>query len=179
MHKLINQMLLGQYEAALAMLKDAIVSCPAEHWEKKVANNPARFVAFHTLYWTDVYLSRNQAAFKSHEFVIEGRGAPPSVPLREGKLPPGLTQPRAIEYADCCIDKARTVLAGASEADLAGDSGFGRPFSRAEMHIYNIRHIQHHTGALAAHIRRLTPEFPNDGMDWIDSGTTRLDGDGG
>ena len=46
------------------------------------------------------------------------------------------------------------------------------------MHIDNIRHIQHPTGALAAHIRRLTPEFPKTGMDWIESGTRRLDGDG-
>jgi len=179
MQELINQMLLGQYEAALSMLKDAIASCPAEHWEKKVANDPARFIAFHTLYCTDIYLSKSESAFESHEFVIEGRGLPFGQPLSEGKLPPGLTQPRAIEYADFCIAKARAVLAGESEADLAGDNGFGRPFSRAEMHIYNIRHIQHHTGALSAHIRRLSPEFPNDGMDWIDSGTSRTDGDGG
>lgn len=179
MQELINQILLGQYEAALAMLRDAIASCPAEHWEKKVANNPARFVAFHTLCWTDMYLSRSQSAFESHALVIEGRGLPFGQPLPAGKLPPGLTQPRAIEYADFCIAKARAALAREIEADLAGDSGFGRPFSRAEMHIYNIRHIQHHTGALAAHIRRLTPEFPEEGMDWIDSGTSQPNGDGG
>lgn len=67
------------------------------------------------------------------------------------------------------------MLAEESEADLACESGFGRPFSRAEMHLYNIRHIQHHTGARAAHIRRLVPEFPEEGMDWIDSGTGRVD----
>jgi hypothetical protein len=177
MHQLINQMLLGQYEAALSMLKDAIASCPAEHWEKKVANNPARFVAFHSLYWTDIYLSKSERAFESHEFVIEGRGFPFGQPLPTGELPRGLTQPRAIAYADFCIAKARAELTNQSQADLAGDSGFGRPFSRAEMHIYNIRHIQHHTGALAAHVRRLTPEFPETGMDWIDSGTSQLDGD--
>ncbi len=168
---LINQVLLGQYEAALSMLRDSIASCPAEHWETKVANDPARFVAFHTLYWADIYLSRNMDAFDSHEFVMEGRGQP----FTEGQMPPGLPQPRAIEYADFCISKARTVLTGESQADLAGDNGFGRPFSRAEMHVYNIRHIQHHTGALSAHIRRLVPEFPEEGMDWIDSGTIHVD----
>lgn len=154
------------------MLRDAIASCPAEHWETKVANDPARFVAFHTLYSTDIYLSRNKSAFKSHEFVMEGRGLPFGQPLPAGTLPRGLSQQRAIEYSNFCIAKARATLAIETEADLAGESGFGHPLSRAEMHIYNIRHIQHHTGALAAHIRRLTPEFPETGLDWIDSGTT-------
>lgn len=173
--KLINQMLLGQYEASLSMLKEAVASCPAEHWEIKIANQPARFVAFHTLYWADIYLSKNDKAFESHEFVMEGRGLPFGQPFPAGKVPRGLAQPRSLKYADYCIAKARAVMAGESEADLAGDNGFGQRFSRAEMHIYNIRHIQHHTGALAAHIRRLAPEFPNEGMDWIASGTLQSD----
>lgn len=179
MPPLTNQTLLGQYEAALAMLQDAIRSCPAEHWEKKIAKYTARFVAFHALYWADIYLTPQERDFASHEFVVEGRGLPYGQRLPDGTIPAGLTQPRAIEYADYCIAKARAVLAAASERDLAGDSGFGRPFSRAEMHIYNIRHIQHHTGALSAHIRRLTPDFPEEDMDWIDSGTTNPGDEGG
>jgi len=170
MKDLINQMLLGQYEASLSMLKDAIASCPEAHWEKKVANDPARFVAFHTLYATDIYLSRRESDFRTHDFVLEGRGLPFGQPLPKGTLPRGLTRSRALEYADYCIEKARMALAKESAVDLAGDNGFERPFSRAEMHIYNIRHIQHHAGALAAHIRRLVPEFPETGMDWVDSG---------
>lgn len=171
MHKLMTTVLLGQYEAALSMLRDAIDSCPAEHWEVKVANDPARFVAFHTLYWADIYLSKRESEFQSHEFVMEGRGLPLGQPFPEGQLPPGLSQSRSLEYADFCIAKARNVLAGESESDLAGECGFWQSISRAELHVYNIRHIQHHTGALAAHIRRLVPEFPYDGMDWIDTGT--------
>lgn len=172
MPSLITEMLLGQYEASLTMLRDTVVSCPAEHWERKIANDPARFVAFHTLYCTDLYLSRRKDDFQTHEFVIEGRGRPFGEPFPPGELPPGLSQPRTVEYADYCIAKARTSLAAESEADLAGDTGFGRPFSRAEMHLYNIRHIQHHTGALAAHIRRLAPEVPSNQLAWIGSGTT-------
>lgn len=179
MPSLIHQMLLGQYEAALSMFRDAMASCPAEHWQKKVANYPVGVVALHTLMWTDVYLGRSAKEFVSHEFVMEGRGLPFGRPLPKGTLPPGLKQTRALEYADYCLAKLRRVLAEESEADLAGDSGFGRPFSRAEMHLYNIRHIQHHTGALSAHVRRLVPDFPEEGMDWIDTGTGRRDGDGG
>jgi hypothetical protein len=169
----MNQILLGQYEASISMLRATVCACPAAHWESKIAQWPARFVAFHTLYWTDIYLSPDQAAFKSHEFVMEGRGLPFGTPLPEGLIPPGLTQPRTIEYADFCIAKARATLSGESAADLAGPSGFGPTISRAEMHIYNIRHVQHHTGALAAHFRRLTPDLPEGVMDWIDTGTVR------
>lgn len=171
---LVSQILLGQYEAALSMLRAAIESCPAEHWESKVANDPARLVVFHTLYCTDIYLSRSEAGFRSHEFVIEGRGLPFGQPLPPGTHPPGLSRQRAVEYCDFCIAKARAVLAAERESDLAGGSGFGHPLSRAEMHIYNIRHVQHHTGALAAHVRRLSPDFPEDGMGWVDTGTTRV-----
>ncbi len=170
MPTLMHQMLRGQYLAAIGMLRDAIASCPAEHWETSVANLPAHVVAFHTLLWTDVYLSRSVAAFQTHDLVLEGRGIPFGTPLPEGTLPPGLSRARSLEYADRCLAKVRSALAAETEADLAGDSGFGRPFSRAEMHIYNIRHIQHHAGALAAHIRRLSPEFPREGLDWIDTG---------
>lgn len=172
---LLHQMLLGQYEAALSMFRDAIASCPAEHWDKKVANHPVGVVALHTLMWTDVYLGRNRQEFESHELVLEGRGLPFGQPLPEGQLPPGLKQSRALEYADYCLAKVRRVFAKESEADLAGASEFGETASRAEMHIYNIRHIQHHTGALSAHIRRLTPGFPEDGMGWISTGTVRVE----
>jgi hypothetical protein len=38
---------------------------------------------------------------------------------------------------------------------LAGESGFPWiPFPRLELHIYNIRHIQHHAGQLGAFLRR-------------------------
>ena len=171
----MNRILLGQYEAAISMLRDAIASCPPQHWEAKLARLTTRVIAFHTLFWTDMYLTPRKADFQSHELVTEGRGVSWPEKLPEGAIPPGLSQPRALEYADYCIAKAQRILASQTEQELAAPNGFGATFSRAEMHIYNIRHIQHHAGALAAHIRRLSPELPEEAMDWIDTGTMRLD----
>ena len=55
-------------------------------------------------------------------------------------------------------------------ASLAAPTGFGRGFSRAEIHVYNVRHVQHPTGQLTAHARRHDPSMPDTAIDWIDSG---------
>jgi len=64
-----------------------------------------------------------------------------------------------MEYAEVVRSKAVRMIVQETEASLAGPSGYGgrRPPTRVEMHVYNIRHIQHHTGQLSACIRRVAP----------------------
>ncbi len=39
------------------------------------------------------------------------------------------------------------------------------------MHLYNLRHLQHHVGQLSAHIRRIAPELQEmNVMPWVGSG---------
>ena len=53
------------------------------------------------------------------------------------------------------------VFAGATGFGLITDDGYDLwlPFSRLELHLYNLRHIQHHTGQLSAYLRRVVPEL--------------------
>jgi hypothetical protein len=45
-------------------------------------------------------------------------------------------------------------LASETRESLERESGFRwLPFSRSELHVYNIRHVQHHTGQLSAYVR--------------------------
>ena len=75
-----------------------------------------------------------------------------------------------LEYVDICRRKAKKTLAAESAKVLEGPSGF-RKFSRAEMHIYNIRHIQHHTGQVSAYLRRLDPKLKDQKkLPWVGSG---------
>jgi hypothetical protein len=53
----MKSVLTAQFEAALCMLDYCVRECPAEHWEGKIANRTFRWVAYHTLFWVDVYLS--------------------------------------------------------------------------------------------------------------------------
>jgi hypothetical protein len=57
----LNTILIGQFEAALCMLSECIQKCPQDHWEGKIANDSFRQVAYHTLFFVDLYsgLSRD------------------------------------------------------------------------------------------------------------------------
>lgn len=39
------------------MMDHCIRACPEEHWEGRIANASFRWVAYHTLFWLDLYLS--------------------------------------------------------------------------------------------------------------------------
>ena len=66
MSALYQQTVLGQFEAALAMLKQCVEQCPAELWESKIAELSVRQVAYHTLFFVDYYLG-SEAEFTLRE----------------------------------------------------------------------------------------------------------------
>ena len=52
----------AQYEASLSMLGECIRQCPEEHWEGTIAQATFRWVAYHALFFADLYLSPNEFA---------------------------------------------------------------------------------------------------------------------
>ncbi len=150
MIEVLRQSLLSQFEAALCMLQQCLAACPSEHWEGKVANDSFQQVAYHTLFFTDFYLSSGEEAFRLHQ--LHERGGDE----RGETLSPGLERTDAIEYVGICRQKVREALARETEATLAGPSGFTRrACTRTELYLYNLRHLQHHTGQLSAYLRRV------------------------
>jgi uncharacterized damage-inducible protein DinB len=162
----IRQILTGQYGASLAMLKDCIEACDERHWEGMIANGSFRYVAYHTLFFTDYYLSPNENAFELCDFHARGGDE------REDVLSPGLSKADTLAYALICRDKVGESLAKETPESLQAPAGFDRrKFTRGELHVYNIRHIQHHTGQLSAYLRRVDPErIAKDSLRWIGSG---------
>src|SRR5215203_5170530 len=148
-----KQIVLGQSEAALAMLKECIERCPADLWESKVAALSVRQIAYHTLFFVDYYLTPSEAAFILRD--LHQVGGDEREPLNS----PGLEQRATRDYVTICWQKVRETLAGETEETLRLPSGFSwLDFSRGELHLYNLRHVQHHAGQLSAHLRRLVPE---------------------
>ncbi len=162
----VRQILTNQYEASLAMLSQCIDACPPQHWEDKIANGTFRWVVYHTLFFTDLYLSANEQAFNLRD--LHRRGGDE----REPVVTPGLSNTDTLSYVPLCRQKIYESLATETEESLAGPSGFSwYKITRGEMHLVNIRHIQHHTGQLSAYLRRVDEQF-KDGktLRWIGSG---------
>jgi hypothetical protein len=140
----------SQLDAALAMLEACIRACPAERWGDAVGRWPFWEVAYHTLCFADLYLAPGEAAWSPGKFQPNGmaelRGEHPSRRFEQMEL---------VGYVEFCRGRARGVFAGETAEALARPTGFSwLPFSRAEGHIYNLRHIQHHAGQLSAFLRR-------------------------
>ena len=161
-----KQATLGQFEAALAMLKQCVERCPPDLWESQVAALTVRQIAYHTLFFVDFYLTPQEDAFELRELHRVGGDE------REPVNSPGLTQEQTLAYVAVCLEKLRLIIAGETEETLRGPSGFSWcKFPRAEMHLYSLRHVQHHTGQLSAHLRRLVPECQERSeLRWVRSG---------
>lgn len=160
MEHYVRQILSDQYEASLAMLRRGIVQCPAGHWESTITRLSVRQVIYHALFFTDLYLSSEEDAFELRE--IHRRGGDE----REPGLAPGLPQDETLLYADICRQKAVAAVAAETPVTLQRPSGFSwLPISRGELHVYNIRHIQHHAGQVSASLGRV-----GDGIRWVKTG---------
>lgn len=142
-----------QYHGALAMLKHAIELCPDAMWNDAVYPTPYWQVAYHTLYFTHLYLQPNLESFTPWE---RHRGEHHDLPWPAGsgpKINDPYTKADLLEYwaicdgmVDGCVDRL----------DLdADDCGMpwhkGMPKLPHQMH--NIRHVQHHTALLAGRLR--------------------------
>ena len=158
MDTLVRTVIAGQYGAALKMLLDALDRAGPDAWLAPVGRFPFWHVGYHVLFVTDLYLSPDESAFRRQPFHREDydelgtpAGAPDKVVVTDQPYDP----PTLVAYADTCRAKAKQSLESESDATLAGPSGFSRlRFTRLELHLYNIRHVQHHVGQLTAALRR-------------------------
>jgi hypothetical protein len=143
-----------------------VQACPAEHWEGKIANNTFREVAYHTLFFVDYYLSPSEDAFELRD--LHERGGDE----RSDSVSPGLSKEETLAYLAICRQKVIEALAGETRESLEGPCGFPlRRFSRAELYVYSIRHVAHHTGQLSAYLRRLGEAFKDrKALPWVNTG---------
>lgn len=161
-----QQILTTQYEGALSMLRQCIEACPLEHWKGKIAQGSFRWVTYHTLFFTDLYLSPSNESFELRELHKHGGDERGPVAC------PGLSKDDTLAYVPLCRQKMIDSVAAETEASLAGHSGFvWYEITRGEMHLVNVRHIQHHTGQLSAFLRRIDDRYKDrKTLRWIGSG---------
>jgi hypothetical protein len=167
MSEYLRWILSSQFEAALCMLSQCIGACRAEHWEGKIASDTFRQVAYHTLFFVDLYLSPSEESFELRDLHLRGGDERTSTTASAG-----LTRDETLAYVAICRQKAVETLARETQESLEGPSGFSyRRCTRGELHLYNLRHIQHHTGQLSAYLRRVDADLANSkALPWVGSG---------
>jgi hypothetical protein len=159
-----------QFGASLDMLERAIVACPEALWLDDGSTTPYWYLVFHTLFWTDLYLSG----------AVEGFRPPPPFGLEEldprGVMPErGYGQDELLTYLAACRTKLAETLAGLDEAAARRRHTFRwGEVSFEELLLYTMRHVQHHVGQLNLLLRQRQDATPG----WV-ARTDRALRDGG
>ncbi len=143
-----------QYRGALAMLGQAIEVCPDSLWLAPEYPNRFWHIAYHVLFYTHLYLQPGDAGFQPWP-----HHRPKSQYL--GKIDTPYSKTEVLEYHEFCCAEAESKV---PTLDLEAESGFSwLPFNRLEVQLYNLRHLQHHTGQLADRLRTAA----GIGLGWI------------
>ena len=145
-----------QFGASIDMLENAIRACPGSLWSDRTQRPEFWYVAFHTLFYLDLYLSESDAGF-----------APPApFTLDEmderGLLPERVyTKEELQKYLEHGREKCRGTIASMTEENGNRRCGFEWiDLSVAEVLLYNMRHVQHHAGQLNLILRQKIDSAP-------------------
>jgi hypothetical protein len=143
-----KEIIQSQYYASLAMLRQAVEKCPDSLWADTSYINPTWHIAYHTLYYTTLYLQPRAEDFDPlGKFRDDLRGLENSDPAL------AYSKAEILDYLAICLAQVDEQV---NAVDLAAESGFSwLPFSKLELHFYNIRHIQQHTGELCERLGAL------------------------
>lgn len=152
----LRSILWRQFGAAIDMLENAIRACPDKVWGDRPGWHEFWYLASHTLFWLDYYLTDSP----------EGFSPPAPFGLEEldpaGVLPPRVyTKEELLRYLEHGREKCRTVIASLTETKAALPCDFFRPgFTYLELHLYNMRHVQHHAAQLNLLLRQQIDSAP-------------------
>ena len=145
----------NQFDAVLCSLNNCLKQCPDSNLDMRVGAFKFNHVVFHTLIFTDLYLSEDESAFREQSFHHENR----ALFNDYDELSPGSTETTPnretlVAYLEFCRNKSSRVIHGETVTSLEQRTGFPwLDFPRWELHIYNIRHIQHHVAGLGLRLR--------------------------
>jgi len=145
-----KEAILSQYLAALEMLKHAIVQCPDGLWDDPHNQNRFWRSAYHALFYTHLYLQTSESEFTAwsgHREKYHRLEFLPQPTAEQPELGKAYSKEEELAYLQICREQAKEKVA---VLDLEAASGFSwLPFSKLELQLYNLRHLQQHIGELA------------------------------
>lgn len=145
----IPELIGQQFGAALDMLENAINACPDDQWAN---HSKFWYLAYHTTFWTDYYLSDTPMENDYHPPDPFGLSE-----FMDGELPERVYKK---EEVLAFLDHGRKRLQAQLQANTADDllhrrfTSEYKNFSLFELLLYNMRHVQHHAAQLNLLLRQ-------------------------
>ena len=157
-----------QFAAAIQMLRSAIEACPDDLWDDRADGTPFWHLAYHTLFFTDFYLSDDVETFQARDYHEDKAHFLPGDYQEYGGVvtTPGkaFTRAQLLDYADHCLRKSDETFKRLTDERALERCGFSwYELNVSEFLLNNLRHTQHHTGQLIALLRRRA----DIGIDWL------------
>jgi hypothetical protein len=172
-----KRLVASQFEASLCTLGHCVAKCPDAVWNTRVAKYPFCQVAFHTLFFADFYLGPDAESLRQQPFHLANPALFGDYEQLQDREPESLYErPQIRAYLEFCRHKATAAIAAETDETLCAPTKFARRnFSRAELHVYNIRHIQHHAAQMIMRLRLDTDvDIPWIGAGWKDPAPVEL-----
>lgn len=162
-----------QFGAAIDMLENAMIACPDKVWsgpDTKVSGKPEFcYIAYHTLFWLDFYLSDSVEKFT------------PPAPFTLSELDPAGLLPERVytknelqSYLEHGRKKCKATIETLTGEKASQRFRFGRiDLSFAELLLYNMRHVQHHAAQLNLILRQTIDSAPR----WVPRAQSKHSGE--
>jgi hypothetical protein len=144
----------SQYEAALHMTRQAIEACPEPAWDDAGEKNRFWHVAYHALFFTHLYLHDSYETFRpwsGHRPEYQFLGKAPGPPPRAARIGAALSKAEVLGLLSLVQAELPARLAALTPGAPSGFHWLS--FDKLELHLYSIRHLQHHTGQLVDRLR--------------------------
>ncbi len=158
----------SQFQAALSMMEQTVRTCPENVWDEADQANPFWRVAYHALFFVNLYLQPTEHDLTLWEGAREGYqflGPTPWPPHTQPVADQPYRREEILAFIEFCRAEVDRIV---PTIDLSAPSGFHwLPFDKMELQIYNIRHLQQHVGDLST----LLMAKANLEIDWIGMGS--------
>jgi len=151
-----KQLIWGQFGAAIDTLENAIRACPDNLWSDQSRFHQVWYMASHTLFWLDYYLTEDTADFKPPEpFGLEELDPAGVIPARP------YSKDELLTYLEYCRHKCRETIRTMTEQRAAKLRKFKKAdLTHAELLLYNMRHVQHHAAQINLLLRQNIDSAP-------------------
>ena len=172
----------GQFGAAIDMLDNALEACPTSLWRERLWSAPPDhpqspfgefwYIAYHTLYWLDVYLS--SVADSTPGVTPPSPPSPfpaPSLDADDERPERPYAKDDLLIYLaytrQKCQSTINTLIGERARFpyEFPWERGQGRPISYLELMMYTMRHVQEHAAQLSLFLGQ--HGIPDADLDWV------------